>query len=362
MNALNNLPKPEPDVESFKTMLRRGKPHRVPLVELAIADEILAELNGRPLVSYPSDGSSQQLRKWASQRVQLWWRLGYDYYRIRADIPFVYDRLVTKDTASLSSNHRQWVNESHGIIQNRSDLEKYKWPTRADISFTQVESVIDCLTDGMGTIGFSGGVLEWSSTLLGLENFSLMLYDDPELVREVVNRVGQLVYEVFEVFCQTEKIFAIWLGDDMGFKTSTLIRPQHLREYILPWHRKYAELAHRTGRFFMLHCCGHIEPVMPDLINNVEIDAKHSFEDVIMPVEECKQRWGKDIAVLGGVDVDLLCRGTGDQVRERTRRILDTCASDGGYACGSGNSVTNYVQPTNYLAMIETVHRYNGRL
>ena len=57
---------------------------------------------------------------------------------------------------------------------------------------------------------------------------------------------------------------------------------------------------------------------MPDLIEDVRIDAKHSFEDVIVPVEQFKQRWGTRVAVLGGVDVDLLSRGTEDDVRRRT--------------------------------------------
>ena len=92
---------------------------------------------------------------------------------------------------------------------------------------------------------------------------------------------------------------------------------------------------------------------MPDLIEDVRIDAKHSFEDVIVPVEEFKQRWGARVAVLGGVDVDLLSRGTEEDVRRRTRQILEACAPGGGYACGSGNSITNYMPTGNYLAMIE---------
>ena len=152
----------------------------------------------------------------------------------------------------------------------------------------------------------------------------LLLYDDPDLVRAVVDRVGQTIYDAFCVFCELESVFALWLGDDMGFKTATLLQPQHLRNYILPWHKRYAELAHRTGRLFLLHSCGHVEAIMPDLIEDVRIDAKHSFEDVIVPVEEFRQCWGTRVAVLGGVDVDLLSRGSADDIRRRTAQILGT--------------------------------------
>jgi uroporphyrinogen decarboxylase len=92
--------------------------------------------------------------------------------------------------------------------------------------------------------------------------------------------------------------------------------------------------------------------VMEDLIE-VGYDAKHSFEDVIQPVEEAKRQWGDRLAILGGIDIDLLSRGTPEQVRARTREVLEACMPGGGYALGSGNSIPNYIPTENYLAMLE---------
>ena len=360
-DLLTHFPKPRPDWEQFAKVLRRGDIGRVPPVELAIAEEVLAEINGRPLTPRPANDEPAQLARWAADRVALWHALGYDYYRVRAEIPFVTNTSTADDTAT-GTGQRAWADEHTGVIHSVADVETYPWPTRQTIGFAAAEATMNVLPDGMDAIGFCGGVLEFASNLLGLENLMLLLYDDPDLVRMVVDRVGAIILDAFEVFCSTQRLSAIWLGDDMGFKTSTLIRPEQLREYILPWHKRFAELAHRTGRLFLLHSCGHVEAVMPNLINDVKIDAKHSFEDVIVPVEEFKRRWGAGVAVLGGVDVDLLSRQSPDRVRERTRQILEACAPGGGYACGSGNSVTNYVPTANYLAMLETIHRFNGRM
>ena len=360
--VLTRFPKPRPSTDDFAKVLGRGSIGRVPLVELAIAEEVLAEINGRPLAPRPANDEPRQLRDWAADRIRVWQALGYDYYRVRAEIPLDPQSLAPPDSTRSSAGQRIWADQHQGVIHTTEDLERFCWPTRQTIGFAGAEAAIEVLPEGMGAIGFCGGVLEFAGNLLGLENLMLMLYDNPDLVREVVDRVGQIILEAFEVFCASDRVFAIWLGDDMGFKTSTLIRPEHLRRYILPWHKKYAELAHRTGRLFLLHSCGHIEAVMPDLIEDVKIDAKHSFEDVIVPVEQFKQRWGSSVAVLGGVDVDLLSRQSPDCVRERTMQILEACAPGGGYACGSGNSVTNYVPTANYLAMLETVHRFNGRM
>ena len=364
MDSINlaRWPKPDPDVRQLKDVLQRRPCNRVPVVELAIAEETLTAVHGGPLIPLSRQAGPQSFGQAIAQRVQLWRALGYDYFRTRAEIPFSMQTLAARDTGVLASGDRQWVNEHEGLIKNLAEFEAYPWPAPTAIDFAATEAALAALPDGMGLIGFSGGVLEWSSNLLGLQSMMLLLYDEPELVRLVVDRVGQTIYEAFRVFCQMDRVFAIWLGDDMGFKTATLLQPQHLRQFILPWHKRYAELAHQAGKLFMLHSCGHVEAVMPDLIEDVRIDAKHSFEDVIVPVEQFKQRWGSRVAVLGGVDVDLLSRGSREDVRRRTAQILAACAPAGGYACGSGNSITNYMPTANYLAMLETVHRYNGRM
>ena len=65
--------------------------------------------------------------------------------------------------------------------------------------------------------------------------------------------------------------------------------------------------------------------------------------------------------ILGGIDVDFLCRHTPAEVREYTMRTLDVCAQGGGYATGTGNTVANYVPVENYLAMLRAVEDFNGQ-
>jgi uroporphyrinogen decarboxylase len=97
---------------------------------------------------------------------------------------------------------------------------------------------------------------------------------------------------------------------------------------------------------------------MEDLIEDVGIDALHSYEDTIWTVVEAKEQYGDRIAVLGGIDVDFLCRATKDQVRQRTRDTLARCLPGGGYCLGTGNSVANYIPLDNYLAMLDEGQRF----
>lgn len=134
-----------------------------------------------------------------------------------------------------------------------------------------------------------------------------------------------------------------------------------VRKYVFPWSKKVVEVVHQAGKPFLLHSCGQLEKIMDDLIDDVKIDAKHSFEDVIMPVTEAKRRWGDRVALLGGVDVDYLCRHSPAEIMEYTKRVMDVCSRGGGYAIGTGNTVANYIPVENYLAMLKAAADFNGK-
>ena len=65
---------------------------------------------------------------------------------------------------------------------------------------------------------------------------------------------------------------------------------------------------------------------------------------------------------VGGLDVGLLSMDSTDQVCARVRKILDTCGQNGGFAIGSGNSVTNYAKIENYYAMIDETRKWNEEM
>ena len=93
---------------------------------------------------------------------------------------------------------------------------------------------------------------------------------------------------------------------------------------------------HDAGRPYLLHSCGNLHDIMDDLIEDVGIDAKHSFEDTIETVVDAKATYGQRIALLGGIDVDFLCRADEAQIRQRVRTTLEHCQPGGGYCLGTG--------------------------
>ena len=261
---------------------------------------------------------------------------------------------MATDPAPESEQTRAWVDQHHGNITTWEEFERYSWPKVEAFDFFPFEYINSHLPEGMGFITCHGaGILEHLSAIMSYEGLSLCLYDNPALVKAVVDKVGELISAFYEHLLDLENVITIFQGDDMGFRTGTLISPDDLRKYVLPWHKRLAAIVHEHDRPYLLHSCGNVETIMEDLISDVGIDAKHSFEDAIMPVQKFQEKYGERIAVLGGLDLNILGTGSTEEVRQKTRQLIETCGQRGRYAIGSGNSIPSYIPLNNYLAMVD---------
>jgi uroporphyrinogen decarboxylase len=330
-----------------KVLLREGEPDRVPLYELFADGVVVEKYTGKPLSPEAT--------------VEFYWRLGFDYVALES-VGFQYELRwrQTEDTAALSKGKRKYVDNNHGLIQSRGDFDAYPWPEINRECAREFVEAQKYMPDGMKLIYTVGGVLENVTQLMGLLPFSYALYEDPGLVSDMFEKTGQDLLVLVRTILDnvdTRKMGAVALGDDMGDAHSTLISPESLRKFAFPWDKKLAELVHSYDLPFILHSCGNLAAIMDDLIDDVKIDAKHSFEDKILPVTEAKRRYGDRIAILGGVDMNFLCTANPEAIRRYVRKVIEICAPGGGYALGTGNSVANYIPFENYLAMLDEGRR-----
>lgn len=333
-----------PDFGRFlKAVTRRGEPDRVPFVELGVDAEVMAAVLEEPATS-------------AEAQVRFWHALGYDYACPKANIPWTRRRDTAPDTADLPHAQRDWVNAHSALIASRADFERFRWPKPQEVDYRDIETAVRAAPEGLGIVGRVSGVLENAMFTLGFEGMSYLLADDPALVRDTADAVGGLILNVVETLASMDGVGAIFFGEDMGFKTASMLSPAAMREFIFPWHRRIVAAAHARGKPILLHSCGNLRTLMGDILAT-GWDAKHSFEDVIQPITEAKALYGERIAVLGGIDMDLLGRGSEAAVRRRVREVLRACAPGGGFALGSGNTVANYVPLANYLAMLDECWR-----
>lgn len=338
-----------PDFRRLESVLRmEGEPDRVPFYEHLVDIEVMNAIAGPSIASGTPDGM-------VDLRLRFYGKLGYDYIPMEIKWPFPRTNFVAgADTAWIPRAQRRWVDQQHGTIESWEDYGRYQFPERGTDFASPVERVSKALPEGTKIITHAcGGVLENTMWLMGAKHFVRTLYTDRRLVRSIFDKVGEALVEAFTQASQVKGVGAMCLGDDMGLRTGTMIPPAELMRYVFPWHRKICRAAHSQDLPFILHSCGNLTGVMDCLIDYVGIDAKHSFEDAIMPVAEVKRRWGDRVALLGGIDVDVLARRDVAATAAYVRSVVNSCLPGGSWALGSGNSIPNYVKIDNYLAMLK---------
>ena len=367
---------PKPDIDRFiKAMKGDIIPDKPPvaeyLIDNALMKPILEEMIGRPWIETSdkteymggqmdfSKENREKIDAWLDNQIAFWYHMGYDYIRMEASLELPAISMPVDDTAKgIIKQNRVWQDEHVGVIRTIEDFEKYKWPRITEEDFYIHNYISSHLPDGMGFITcHAGGVYEHLSRLMSYEGLCFALIDNPELFSLMIDKLGNIIFDYTKQLLSIENISAIFQGEDFGYNNQTLISPQDIRKYFLPWHKKYAELCHQSNKLYFLHSCGKIDLIMEDLINDVKIDGKHSFKDDSAPVIEAKKLYGQRIALLGGVDIDKLTRLEPADLRKYVRNIIDKCAPGGRFAVGSGNSIASYIPIENYLTLMDEALR-----
>ena len=328
----------KPDFDNMLAVFRREKPARPTLFEFFLNGPLNERLTGEKLTAASTSLDHNRRNMHAYQKA------GYDYVTILTGFGFAKPEVRHEKTKSLNEG---------SVINDRASFEAYPWKNPAACDYSMIDILGRELPDGMKFIGHGpGGVLENLISLVGFDNLCFMLIDDPGLVQDIVDAIGSRLVGHYQMVAQFDTVGAMISNDDWGFKTQTMLSPEDMRKYIIPWHRKIAQTIHASGRPAILHSCGNLDAVMDDIIDDIGYEAKHSYEDTIIPVEEAYEKWGRRIAILGGIDLDFICRNPPALVRERSRKMLERASERGGYALGSGNSIPEYVPQDGYLAMI----------
>lgn len=335
-----------PNIEEFIKTLRRGKATYTPIVELGVHPKIKERFLGRSLHSLKDE-------------VDFWYKAGYDYVKLQPGADFnpaaaKKQKAVIKDDGSLGYN---WATEGQGLITTFEDFEKFIFPKKEDFDYSRFEQVKDLLPEGMGVIGQYGDIFTMTWEMMGFEAFSMALFENPDLIKALNDKLGELVLSMFTSFAQSDAVDVIWFTDDIAFSNALLMSPQVLHEYFFPWLKKIGDLAKAANKPFMYHSDGVLWEVMDDIIA-CGVDALHPIEPKAMDIAEVKQRYGDRLCLLGHVDVDLLSRGTAEQVRRQVKHNIEAAGYNGGYMVGSGNSIPDYVNYDNYLAMMEAAREF----
>lgn len=333
-----------PDISEFLHTLRREPATFVPNAELGIHPVIKERFLGRPMTS-------------VADEVEFWYKAGYDYVKLQPTVNFDPAGIAAQRNLMASTDGtvvRKWASEQTGVILCRTDLEKYVFPRPDQVTYERIAAGKQSLPPGMGIVGQYGDIFTMTWEMMGFEAFSLAVYEEPDLVNDLNQRLGEIVVAMFERMAADPAVDALWYSDDIAYASGLMVSPAILRRYFFPWLKTIGDLARAAGKPLIYHTDGVLFDIMNEIIA-CGVDALHPVEPKAMDLAEVKRRYGDRLCLIGNVDVDMLARGTEQEVRDQVRKNIAAAWNGTGYCAGSGNSIPEYVKYENYMAMLDEV-------
>jgi len=334
----------QPDFSRLRTTLFDGKADRVPLMELGIDEGLMSRFIDRPL-------------RGLQDKIDFFRLAGYDYIKLSPVIQMNPGQIAPKDGFRESQETsldraRVWGTEGKGAITNFAEFERFVWPEVRDEQFALFAEAERILPAEMKVIGQYGDIFTFAWEFMGFEVFSYSLIEDPNLIAAVMNKTGSIICELFNRMSQFDVVGGLFYSDDIAYYSGLMCSPAVFRAYLFPWMRKIADLCRERDMPFIYHTDGRLWEVMDDLVA-VGINALQPIEPKAFDIREVKQKYGKQLCLVGNVDMDLLTRGTPDEIRTICKGLIQDIGQGGGYCLGSGNTVPNYIPFVNYRAMLE---------
>ena len=273
--------------ERVMTVLNHGKPDRVPFMEVGIDTEIKDEIMGRKEYT----------------PVEFANTLGIDCIGYTGFKPPIFaDKKIIGGKEHILEGH----------ITSRNKLELIKLPKLDDSFYEPAYEFIDCNKSDYPL--FAQMRLGISSTLLsmGIPGFSIALYEDIGLIDEVLKRYTEWSAKILSKVREIGFDF-IWATDDIAYETGTFFSPDIFREVILG---KLMNAAEAIKVPWIYHSDGNLIGVADDIIYRLKPNALHPIDPKGMNLKETKNKYGKDIALIGNIDLNYTL------TREQPRRLM----------------------------------------
>lgn len=235
-----------------------------------------------------------------------------------------------------------------GLIQEESDIKKYTPLLHHEKRLpNSIKKIIEKYSDHAFVYRWYGP-LELTYESMGIEKFSLSLYDNRNLVKKLIENRTDWVIEISQHAINLGVDF-IFLGDDAGFKTAPLFSPKDYKEIVAPCYKRICD---NLKVPVFVHSCGYVEDLIPIMIES-GIQGIHPLEPMAnMNLKKIKNLFGNSLTLFGNVDCSwILCQENKQFIRDEVDRCLRDGAIGGGYILSSSNSLHAGIPPENALEL-----------
>jgi uroporphyrinogen decarboxylase len=252
-------------------------------------------------------------------------------------------------------------------VRDRASWEKFKRerlnpddPTRFPEDFEQKakqmkddpDREVILLADGGS---YYGQLRDWT----GMENLSVWFYDQPDLVKEMIERLSDVVCTVLEKYLSVVQVDYLGYSDDLAYKTGPLVSPKIFSEMMQHHYKRSSDIAHRYGiDLRLLDSDGNINRIIP-LWMEAGVNGFTPLEAAAgMDVVELRKKYGRDIILRGNMDKRNVARGGTVLQDELAYKLPFMKKFGGGYIPGYDHWVAPDCTLEKYKEYVTLLKRY----
>ena len=189
--------------------------------------------------------------------------------------------------------------------------------------------------------------------LLGEEGLCIAFYEQPELIHDILQTIGDTACKVLERASKEAQIDLLSVHEDMAGKSGPLAGPVQIKEFIAPYYsRIWNLLRDRGARIFDQDSDGDMNPVI-DAFLDAGVNCMHPMEPAAnMDIVKIRERYGTRLAFYGGIDKHVIRQPKQAIVEELEYKIPPMVAS-GGCVLALDHRIPNGTPLENYRFYIQ---------
>lgn len=208
-------------------------------------------------------------------------------------------------------------------------------------------------------VGIPGGFDEIRQ-LMGEEELCLAYYEQPELVREIVDTIGETAERVLERVSREVGVDHLSVHEDMAGKSGSLIGPNLIGEFVQPYYRRIWDMLRSRGAtIFQQDSDGNMNAVIPAFLD-AGLTCMFPMEPAAgMDIVQVRKAYGNRLAVMGGIDKHVL-RKDHAAIRAELEYKMQPCMREGGAVFALDHRIPNGTPLANYRYYVRIAREILG--
>jgi uroporphyrinogen decarboxylase len=231
-------------------------------------------------------------------------------------------------------------------------VEDYRFP---DTDKDMLQQALDAMrrdTEHFRMFRLTYALYERAWSLVGAEELLLNMAMEEAAVFRLFERITEYQHGLLDQILDAD-FEGVYLGDDWGTQRGLIMGPAYFRKFIKPFLKELFAKVKAKGKYILLHSCGNIEDVFPDLIE-IGLDVYNTVQPEIYNLKKIKTEYGKDLTFWGAISTQqFLPQSCAEEVFDLSAATIRTLGEGGGYIFSPTHAVTPDIPVANIRAMLD---------